>query len=335
VPIERINEPFDPENGRGELEVLRATVRRYDIPEDASGDFAHLRANVRKMIDMRCEADFCGIMEKSFVTRVLAEATAHAYSSNTSEAWALVADVYSTIYWLAARHRWMDLVEVAPERQMWAAAQKNDSVAAAIAARDRAGTFLNSGDFEGGMTIVDRGIVAAESSLRGIERAYALGILHLRGMTLAGRLKAKSEVNRHLAGAWTAADEFSSEDVDWHGLHFGPFNTASHEMATEVDMEQNRQALRTADRIAVDLRRTPNALPPTRIGPVHMNAARAKLNVGDRDGALLSLADAWAATPQMMRVHPTAREVLRVLASLHQRSNQVLVGLIRDAELHL
>src|SRR4051812_12984129 len=47
VPIERINEPFDPENGRGELEVLRATVRRYDVPEDASEDFARLRANVR------------------------------------------------------------------------------------------------------------------------------------------------------------------------------------------------------------------------------------------------------------------------------------------------
>jgi transcriptional regulator with XRE-family HTH domain len=331
VPIERINEPFDPEDGLAELEALRATVRRYDVPDDVHIDPERLQQDAQRMIEMRCRADIRGIM--GMITRLLSEATAHAHRTDDPQAWALVADVYSTVYWLAARHRWMDLVEVAPERQMWAAAQRNDPVAAALAARDRAGTFLNTGDFDGGMTIVDRGIVMAESSLNGIDKAYALGILHLRGMTLAGRLKAKDEANRHLDGAWSAAEEFPDGDVDWHGLHFGPFNTASHAMATDVDMNQYRRALRTADDLSRDLSRTPNALPPTRIGLVHMNTARAKLAMGDRDGAVESLAEAWDVTPQMMRVHPTALEVLRVLVSLHQRSNEVLAGLMRDAGL--
>jgi transcriptional regulator with XRE-family HTH domain len=329
VPIEKINEPFDPEDGRAELEELRAAVRRYDVPEDVPVDPERLRNDARQVIEMRFRADIRGVM--NMITRLLTDATAHAFRTHTSEAWALVADVYSIIYWLGARHRWMDIVEVAPERQIWAASKRNDPVAASIATRDRAGTFLNSGDFDGGMTIVDRGIVAAESSLHGIDKAYALGILHLRGMTLAGRLKAKDEANRHREGAWAAAAEFPDGDVDWHGLHFGPYNTASHVVATEADLDQYRRALRTAE----DLFRTPTALPPTRIGPVHMNTARAKLAVGDRDGALASLAQAWEVTPQMMRVTPTAREVLRVLISLHQRSNHVLVGLARDAGLKL
>jgi transcriptional regulator with XRE-family HTH domain len=333
VPIERINEPFDPEDGRAELEALRAVVRRYDVPDDIPVNPDRLRHDMEIMIDMRCRADIRGII--SGITGLLTQATAHAFRAHTSEAWALLADVYSIIYWLAARHRWMDLVEVAPERQTWAAMQQNDPVAAAIAARDRAGTFLNSGDFDGGMTIVDRAIVAAESSLEGIDRAYALGILHLRGMTLAGRLKARDAANRHLQGARVAAEEFPNGDVAWHGLHFGPYNTASHAIATEADMDQHRRALRIAEDLSRDLRRTPTALPPTRIGPVHMNAARAKLAIGDRDGAVESIAQAWQVTPQMMRVTPTAREVLRVLVSLHQRSNPVLVGLVRDAGLKL
>ncbi|WP_265737792.1 hypothetical protein [Actinacidiphila oryziradicis] len=32
-------------------------------------------------------------------------------------AWTLVADVYSVVYWLAARHRWMHLAELATMKQ--------------------------------------------------------------------------------------------------------------------------------------------------------------------------------------------------------------------------
>ncbi|MGH3587584.1 MAG: hypothetical protein ACRDQ0_14785 [Pseudonocardia sp.] len=95
-------------------------------------------------------------------------------------------------------------------------------------------------------------------------------------------------------------------------------------------MEQHRQALR----ITEDLRRIPDALPPTRVGPVLMNEARARLALGDREGALESLVEAWATTPQMMRVHPTALEVLRVLTSLHQRSNPTLMRLAKSAGLN-
>ncbi len=81
----------------------------------------------------------------------------------------------------------------------------------AVAARSRAGTFLNCGDFDGGLTVVDRAIVAAEAVLTGPEKAFATGILHLLGMTLTGRRGDRAQAQRHSHAAWTAAQEFPHE----------------------------------------------------------------------------------------------------------------------------
>ncbi len=206
------------------------------------------------------------------------------------------------------------------------AAERATPLAGAIAARDEAGAFLNSGDFEGGLAVVERGIVETESSLEGRDQSLGLGLLHLRGLTLAGRVGDRSEAERYTAAAWRVAEEFS-EDVDVHGIHFGPENTAIHAVATSVDLENHRQALNVADHLS----RHSLTLPATRIGPLHLNVARAKLALRDRDGALESLVEAWETAPQMARVHPTSQELLRVLTSLHKRSNPTLTKLARKA----
>jgi len=86
-------------------------------------------------------------------------------------------------------------------------------------------------------------------------------------------------------------------------------------------------------RLAGELTGTDLGLPPTRLGPVHINTARAQLDLGDRDGAETSLVEAWQVAPQMARIHPMSLEVLRVLISLHRRSNPRLVQLARHAGL--
>lgn len=149
-------------------------------------------------------------------------------------------------------------------------------------------------------------------------------------MTLAGRAGDKNEADRHVAAAWRAAEEFP-EDTDDHGIHFGPENTATHVIATSTDLENHRGALETAD----SLLRQPHGLPATRIGPVHLNVSRARLALGDRDGALDSLVDAWNAAPQMAKVHPTSQELIRVLTSLHKRSNPKLAILSKRAGIRL
>ncbi|MGW7694209.1 hypothetical protein ACWGMA_36015 [Streptomyces asiaticus] len=72
-------------------------------------------------------------------------------------------------------------------------------------------------------------------------------------------------------------------------------------------------------------------LPATRVGPLHMNISRSRLALGDRDGALESLEAAWDVAPEMARVHPTSQELMRVLTSLHRRSNPRLTKLAKRA----
>jgi transcriptional regulator with XRE-family HTH domain len=309
------------------LEDLRTAVRRYDIPDQAPvPDLAQLRGDLDRAITLREQTDLAALLR--MLPGLLTRATTYAHAAASPQGWALLADVYSVVYALAARNRWMDLVEVAPARQAWAVGQQPNPLATAVAARDRAGTFLNCGDFDGGLNVVDRAIVAAEAALSGPERAFATGTLHLRGMTLAGRINDRAEAYRHIHAAWTAAEEFP-DDLQRHNQIFGPANTATHVLATEGDLGRPRDVIRLAD----ELTSNDTGLPPTRLGPVHINTARAQLDLGDRDGAQTSLVQAWNVAPQMVKIHPMSREVLRVLIALHRRSNPQLVKLAQQAGL--
>lgn len=98
-------------------------------------------------------------------------------------------------------------------------------------------------------------------------------------------------------------------------------------LATEGDLGRPREVIR----LATELTSRETALPPTRIFDVHTSTARAHLDLGDRDGAQASLVQAWRIAPQKAKVHPMNREVLRVLISLHQRSNPQLITLAKQA----
>ena len=308
-----------------QLENLRTAVRRYDIPDQASvSNPAQLRIEVDQAITFGQQADLAGLLR--VLPGLLAQATTYAHAAASREGWALLAEVYSLTYYLAARHRWMDLVEIAPTRQVWAAGTQ--PLLTATATVQRAGAFLNCGDFEGGLTVVDRAIVAAEESLTGAKKAFATGALHLRGMTLAGRLGDRTEAQRHIHAAWTAAEGFST-DALIHTERFGPDNTATHVLATEGDLGRPRDVIRLAE----ELTSRDTGLPPTRIVDVHTNTARAYLDLGDREGAQTALVQAWNVAPQKAKAHPMALEVLRVLISLHRRSNPQLVQLATRAGL--
>ncbi|WP_026220336.1 helix-turn-helix domain-containing protein [Wenjunlia vitaminophila] len=318
--------PIEPAN-EGDIKNLRSAIRRFDLPGEATADSRGIATGLAEVIRMRGDADLVGVLTR--LPGLLADATNHAHAVGGSHAWSMVADVYSTVYWLAARHRWMDLADLAVAKQHMAA-ERAGSLAVAIAARDEAGTFLNFGDFAGGLAVVERAVVEAERTLTGWERSFALGLLHLRGMTLAGRVKDRTEVARHKERAWRMADDFP-RDVEEHGIHFGPENTLTHVVATSVDIEDFGDALSFMEGVS----QSPLSLPATRIGPLHMNASRARLALGDRDGALDSLSEAWEAAPQMARVHPHSQELLRVLTSIHRRSNPRLMTLTKRAGIAL
>ncbi len=306
-----------------DLSDLSYAIRQFDLSGEPPREPARLALEVDSLNRHRWNSELAEVSAK--LPPLLVKVTNQAHATGRPSDWTLVADVYSVVYWLAARHRWMHLAELATMKQRLAA-ERADPIAAIVAARDDAGTFLNSGDFAGGLAIVDRAIVRAESSLRGRERAFGLGLLHLRGLTLAGRLRDKQTTNQHIAAAWRTAEEFP-EDVAEHGIHFGQENTATHVISTASDMERHREALDTAE----DLIRAGLTLPATRVGPLYMNIGRSQLALGDRDGTLESLEKAWTVAPEMAAVHPTSRELTRVLTSLHKRSNPRLTRLAKRA----
>lgn len=311
------------QNDGPRLKDLRATIRRFDLPGEAPDHPEVLNQELAELITLRCDANLSGVLKR--LPALLSKVTNHAHAVGSPAAWTMVADVYSAVYWLAARHRWMDLAELAVMKQRMAA-QRANPLAGTIAARDEAGAFLNSGDFEGGLIVVDRAIVRAESSLEGRDSAFGLGMLHLRGLTLAGRLGAKAEAERHTAAAWRVAEEFP-EDVYVHGIAFGPEETANHVVATSVDLDNPGAALEVADRLS----NRSLTLRATGVGRFHRNVGRAKLALGDRDGALDSLVESWNTAPQVAKVHPASQELLRVLISLHRRSNPTLTKLAKKA----
>ncbi|MGH3849865.1 MAG: hypothetical protein ACRDR6_00760 [Pseudonocardiaceae bacterium] len=131
-------------------------------------------------------------------------------------------------------------------------------------------------------------------------------------MTLAGRRGDRTEAERRIHAAWTAAEEFPT-DLLLQGERFGPANTATHVLATEGDLGRPREVIQLAEQLAGN----DTGLPPTRLVDVHTNTARAQVDLDDRDGAQTSLVTAFAVAPQKAKVHPISLEVLRVLLSLH------------------
>ncbi|WP_338685916.1 helix-turn-helix transcriptional regulator [Streptomyces acidiscabies] len=309
------------------LSELNFVIRRFDVPGPPPEHPETLQREVDDLNQLRQNTELSLVLQR--LPGVLSRVTNHAHLVQRPGAWTLVADVYGIVYWLAARHRWMHLAELATMKQRMAS-ERADPIAAIVAARDDAGTFLNSGDFAGGLAVVDRAIVRTESMLTGRDRAYALGILHLRGLTLAGRLKDKQTANRHIEAAWEVAEEFP-EDIVEHGIHFGPENTATHVIATASDMEQHRKALDTADALI----RAGLNLPATRVGPLYMNLGRSQLALGDQESTLESLEKAWVVAPEMAAVHPTSQELTRVLVSKHKRSNERLTRIAKRTGISL
>jgi hypothetical protein len=147
--------------------------------------------------------------------------------------------------------------------------------------------------------VVDRAIVAAETALTGQQSAFATGTLHLRGMTLAGRLNDRTEAQRHIHAAWSAAEEFP-HDLRIHRELFGLANTVTHVLETEESLGDPREVIRLAD----ELGSTNTGLPPTRVYACHINTARAYLDLGDREGAQTSLVGAWDIAPKERRLTP-------------------------------
>lgn len=324
-------DPFSEPSAQHELlNGLRTVVRRHTLPREDVPPPDELSASIKRAAQLRADTDYLGLLR--LLPTLLGQVTAAAMESDgDATAWSHVADVYSCAYAAAHRYRQPDLADMIVSRQTWASQQTWNPSAEAAAAWNEAGTYQSAGEYADGMAIIERAIKRYESTPgNGIDHVVHLGSLHLRGVVLASRHKDENATADHVRRAKALAERINGPDVLQHNLTFGPGNTALYELAAQIELNAPDRAAE----VAAPLLKTPPAgLKPSRVGRLAIDAARARLATKDLVGAEDALKYAFHVAPQMAEIHPMAREVLRVLWTMHQRSRPDLLAMAKRSGL--
>ncbi|MFD5385344.1 helix-turn-helix domain-containing protein [Streptomyces sp. NPDC127074] len=324
-------DPFsDPSKQHELMDALRTVVRRHTLPREDVPPPSELAVSLQRAARLRAGTNYLELLQ--LLPRLLGQVTATAMESDgDATAWGQVADVYSCAYACAHRFRQPDLADMIVSRQQWAAHQTWNPSAEAAAAWNEAGTYQSAGEYSDGLAIIERAIVRYELAPGDdLERVVHLGSLHLRGVVLASRHEDKAATADHVRRATALAERITGPDVLQHNLTFGPGNTALYELAARIELGQPDKAAE----VATPLLTTPPAgLKPSRIGRLAIDAARARLATRDLVGAEEALKQAFRVAPQMAEIHPMAREVLRVLWTMHHRSRPELLVMAKRSGL--
>ncbi|QKW50236.1 helix-turn-helix domain-containing protein [Streptomyces buecherae] len=322
-------QPFADTSQQAEgLDVLRAAVRRHTLPREDALPPAALLSAVREAVDLRARTRYLDLL--ALLPRLLGQATASAFEApGDATVWAQVADLYGCAYGVAHRLGQADLADMIVSRQMWAARQTWAPDVEASAAWNEAGTYQTAGQYDDGLTVIERAISAYERATHALgttpERLVSLGSLHLRGVVLASRHRDAAATEAHVTRAKALAEQLP-RDVLAHNLTFGPGNVALYELAARIELDKPADAARMATPL---LTSPPAGLRPTRVGRLAIDAARAHLAVRGYEEAERALGQAFAVAPEMAAVHPMSREVIRVLFVLNQRTRPRLLEMAR------
>ncbi|MEU7104078.1 helix-turn-helix transcriptional regulator [Streptomyces sp. NPDC046215] len=335
VTTARINgQPFlGPSEQSDLLDDLRGALRRYTLPKEDVPDPARLEEDLRKITALRAGSQYLELLR--MLPTLLGQVTAAALSNpGEAGAWSRTADAYGCAYTIAHRLMQPDLADMIASRQTWAAKQTWNPEAEAIAAWTEAGTYQSAGEYADGLAIVDRAIVKYEQGPRpdGLDSVLTLGSLHLRGIVLASRDRDKNTAMAHTLRARELAKRLPSGqgDVIAHNLTFGPGNLALYEVGANIELGNPAEASTMAQPL---IKTPPKGLRASRVGRLCIDTARARLTLGDLEGAEDALKATFRVAPQMAAIHPMSREVLRVLVIMHQRSRPELMAMAKRSGL--
>lgn len=238
---------------------------------------------------------------------IMEELTVHAVESGASRAWRLLNRAYAIAISLTRRLGYHDLAHVAVERAAVAALRADDPHLRHLVSLSRALLLLTLGSEDIALAMVKRAASEVDRSEPvGLE---VYGSLHLRAAVSAARLGRRSEAWEHHGLADEAASRISPRDrLDPYGLQVNPFNVVIHGCAVATELGDYDKAVR----LDADFR-PPPGLYSERRAHHEIDMARAHLSLNDHDRALRRILNAERIAPQMVRLHPTARETVRQL----------------------
>jgi hypothetical protein len=218
---------------------------------------------------------------------------------------------------------YLDLRAMVLDRIEWASRQSGDPLRVARTQWSRGASLLGAAAYEQGLTLMERTRtqLGRDTELMDEATRSVYGSLHLRSAVLAARAGRRVEADAHLAEARTMSTKVA-EGANHYGMEFGAANVGLHEVSAAVELADGTLAVTRAERFerGGHLR----ALPAVRVGQYRLDVARGWLYHGDSHRALRALQAGRRAAPQLVRVHPMARETVRAIAHAETRPNEDL-----------
>jgi transcriptional regulator with XRE-family HTH domain len=248
----------------------------------------------------------------------IAEITAAAHLTHSSELWAALASTYRTAHDVAVKLGYYDLSTVALDRMDWAAARASDPLLAAVRQYMRALVYFREGEYTIGQRLVASGHSLLDQAPITRQRLAVAGQLHLGASIIAARARDSGLVTSHLEEARSCAERTGeANDVLW--LSFGPTNVSVHAVSARIEMRNYGEALTHAAEVKI-----PQGWAISRAAHFHVDKARAQMEAGRSEAALNSLITARRLAPQQTRYHSGARETIRGLIHLARRTPDTL-----------
>jgi transcriptional regulator with XRE-family HTH domain len=218
---------------------------------------------------------------------------------------------------------------VASDRSLAAAEQSGDPLRVGAAAAFHCVHLATGGDraaaTEVASTVAD--LVARDPLADTPAGAVVLGALYGYGAMAAAGAGDTAEARR-LLKAGHRTSEALGQDRAAFGVHFGPVNLASKEMAVLAGLDRPREAVN-----AVDGLRTEWLGATYRTGHHCVLLAAVHSRCGDDDRALVALATGLRRAPEVVRYHYLARELVRGLLHRRRNADELLRRVARDLNL--
>ncbi len=314
---------------------IRRAISHHDLPPDLdteSRPLFQLREDVRRANRLRHHARLTAL--GAMIPGLITELTAAAHTTTgdqRAEAFTLLVEAYAAANQVAYKLGYEDLSNQLVDRIRWAAGHTADPLVGNLADWMYAGCLRALGFYRPALGVLHNAWRTLDLPTgRMTPRQLSMyGSLHLQAAMVEARAGHPDNTRAHLTEAADVAG-LLRVDTDHFQLAFGPSNTAIYRVATAVELGDGTRAVTEAATI-----RLPSSVPAERSAHHYLDLSRAWLWHGNREQALRSLLKAERLAPQQTRIHPMARETVRVLLRQDRRRSDSLSGLAKRVHVAL
>ncbi len=299
--------------------MVRRELAAYRLPPEQDPppvDLTNLRARTRLISALRHQADLQGLGAE--LPEALSRLRSAAYASSGTDRetiMAMLAEVYYATRQFTHKAGYSDLTSLLADRYEWAAGQAGDPHLLSLADVLRAGELDAAGDTRGSRSVLAVAVERFDLRSPTQQDLSVWGWLHLMSAYMAAHARDAAATWDHYAEAHAAARQLGVDRDDYR-LAFGPTNVGIWGTALGIELMDSAAALSRATLVTLT-----DQTPPERAGHHYIDLARAQLLHGHHQDALQSLQLARTITPQQVRYHPLARDVVLTLAQAERRSS--------------